>query len=84
MVKNLSACQCRRHGSDLWVGKIHGEGNRNPLQLFLLGKSHRQRRLAGYSPWGYKRVGHNSVTEQPTTNTRLLRPVSKSNRILLY
>ena len=27
-------------------------------------KSHGQRRLAGYSPWGCKRVGHNLVTKQ--------------------
>ena len=25
----------------------------------LPGKSHGQRSLAGYSPWGHKRVGHN-------------------------
>ena len=28
------------------------------------GKSHGQRSLAGYSPWGCKRVGHNLVTKQ--------------------
>ena len=27
--------------------------------VFLPGKFHRQRSLAGYSPWGCKRVGHN-------------------------
>ena len=30
--------------------------------VFLPGKSHGQRSLAGYSPWGCKRVGHNEVT----------------------
>jgi len=30
----------------------------------LPGKSHRQRSLEGYSPWGHKRVRHNSVAKQ--------------------
>ena len=30
----------------------------------LAWKSHGQRSLAGYSPWGHKRVRHNLVTEQ--------------------
>ena len=33
---------------------LYEEGNGNPLQLFLPGKSHDQRSLAGYSPWGHK------------------------------
>ena len=33
--------------------------------VFLLGKSHGQRGLVGYSPWGWKRrVGHDLVIEQ--------------------
>ena len=32
--------------------------------VFLLGKSHGQRSLAGYNPWGRKRVGQNLVTKQ--------------------
>ena len=35
-----------------------------PTPVFLPGKSHRQRRLAGYSPWGHKRVRLNLVTKQ--------------------
>ena len=31
---------------------------------FLPGKSHGQRSLEGYSPWGHKRVGHDLVTKQ--------------------
>ena len=41
-----------------------GEGNDNPLLIFLPGKSHGQRTLAGYSPWGLKIVRHNSATKQ--------------------
>ena len=43
-----------------------GEGNGNPLQLFWPGEFHGQRSLAGYSPWGHKRVGHNLVTKHNT------------------
>ena len=39
-------------GSTPGLGRSPGEGNSNPLQYFLPGKSHRQRSLAGYSPWG--------------------------------
>ena len=35
---------------------------------FLPGKSHEHRSLAGYSPWGHKRDGHDLVTKQNTTN----------------
>ena len=40
------ACQCRRHRFNPWIGKI--------LSVLLPGKSHGQRSLAGYSPWGCK------------------------------
>ena len=30
----------------------------------LAGKSHGQRSLTGYSPWGHKKVGHDLATEQ--------------------
>ena len=36
--------------------------------VFLPGKSHGQRSLAGYSPWGCKRAGHDLVTKQPLNN----------------
>ena len=38
-----------------------GEGNGNPLQYFCLEKSHGQRNLVGYSPWGHKEL---DMTEQ--------------------
>ena len=37
-------------------GRSPGEGNDNPLQYSLAGKSHGQRSLAGYSPWGHKEL----------------------------
>ena len=38
------------------IGKIPGGGNRKwqPAPVFLLGKSHAQRSLVGYSPWHHK------------------------------
>ena len=41
-----------------------GEGHGNPLPVFLPGKSHRQRSLAGYCPWGCKRVGCDLAAKQ--------------------
>ena len=35
-------------------GRSPGEGNGNPLQYSLSGKSHGRRSLVGYSPWGHK------------------------------
>ena len=43
-------CQCRRHGFNPWVGKIPWRRKWQPISVFLPGKSHGQRRLAGYSP----------------------------------
>ena len=36
--------------------------------VFLPGKSHGQRSLVGYSPWGRKRVRHNLATQQQQQN----------------
>ena len=59
-----SVCQYRRRVFDPWVRKIPWRRKWKPTLVFLPGKSHGQRSLAGYSPWDCKRVGHNSVTEQ--------------------
>ena len=37
-----------------------------PTQVFLLGKSHGQRSLVGYSPWGHR---ESDATEWPHTHT---------------
>ena len=34
------------------LGRSPREGNGNPTPVFLPGKSHQQRSLMGYSPWG--------------------------------
>ena len=42
-----------------------GERKWQPTSVFLLGKSHGQRSLVGYHPWGRKRVRHDLATKQP-------------------
>ena len=63
VVKNLPA-----NAGDMGLipgsGRFPGEGNGNPPQYSCLGESHGQRSLAGYSPWGCKRVEHNLATKQ--------------------
>jgi len=46
--------QCRRPGFDPWVGKIPWRREWKAMPVFLPGKSHGQRSLVGYSPWGCK------------------------------
>ena len=52
-----SACQCRRCkrlGFYPWLRKILWSRKWQPTPVFLPGKSHGQRSLAGYSPWDHK------------------------------
>ena len=77
MVKNLSAwsrtCRkCKRYGFNPWVGKISWRRAQQPTPVFLPGESHRQRSLAGYSPWGRKsrtRLSALSHPRDPATYT---------------
>ena len=62
VVKNLTAKQ------EMWIQSLGWE---DPFEkemathlLFLPGKMHGQRSLAGYSPWGHKRVRHDFTTKQ--------------------
>ena len=45
--------QCRRPGLDPWVWKVPWRGNWRPTPVFLPGKSHGWRNLAGYGQWGH-------------------------------
>ena len=51
-----SACQCRRHRFNPWVGKISWRSKWQPTPVFLPGESHGQRSLAGYKQWGHKEL----------------------------
>ena len=63
-----SAYQCRgckRHGFNPWVQKILWSRKWQPTPVFLPGKSHGQRSLAGYNPWGCKESDMTEYTPQP-------------------
>ena len=51
---------------DPWVGKIPQRREWQTTPVFLPGKSPGQRSLEGYSPWGYKKTGHDLVTKTTT------------------
>ena len=51
-----SACQCRRHRFDPWVGKIPWRRKWLSTPIFSPGKSHGLRSLMCYSPWGCKEL----------------------------
>ena len=64
--------QYRRHrrcGFDLWVRKIPWGKKWQPTPVFLPGKSHGQRILAGYSPWGCKESDTTEATEHACART---------------
>ena len=56
--------QFRRRGLDPWSRKTPGRRKWEPTPVFLPGKSHGQRSLLGYSPWGRKRVGHDLANKK--------------------
>ena len=65
-----SVCQyrrCKRCGFDSWVGKMPWRRKWQPTPVFLPGKSHGQRRLAGSKSMGSHRAGHDSGTERAHT-----------------
>ena len=45
--------QCGRPGFNPWVGKIPWRRKWQSTPVLLPGKSHGQRSLVGYSPWGF-------------------------------
>ena len=55
-----STYQCRKHRFHPWVRKIPWWRKWQPTPVFLPGKSHGQRSLEGYSPWGCKSIFHTS------------------------
>ena len=56
--------QCRRGRFNPQSRKILWWRKWQPSPVFLLGKSHGQRSLVGYSPWGRKRIGQDLATKQ--------------------
>ena len=65
-------CQCRRHKRhrfDPWVRKIPWGRAWQSAPVFLLGESHGQRSLMGYSPWGCKESDMTEHMAHSTTNS---------------
>ena len=55
VIPNSSVClQCGRPGFNPWVGKIPWRRKWQSTAVLLPEKSHGQRSLVGYSPWGLK------------------------------
>ena len=48
-----SICQCKRHRSDPWVGKIPWSRKWQPTPVFLPGEFHRQRNPGGVGAAAY-------------------------------
>ena len=66
MVKNPPANARATGVADLisGLGRFPGVGNGNPLKYSCPENSMDKRVLAGYNPWGYKRVRHDLATQQ--------------------
>ena len=77
LVKNLPAMQ------ETWVQSLGGEGpwrrKWQPTLVFLPGKSHGQRSLVDYSPWGC-RVGHDWATKPPPRPLQVVREREDAGR----
>ena len=59
-------------GNKTILGKIAWRRKWQPTPVFLPGKSHGQRSLAGYSPWN-RRVGHDLATKWNKNKTHKMR-----------
>ena len=62
-----SACQFRRHTFDPCVRKIPQRRKWQPTPVVLPGKSHGQRSLEGYSPWGHEEADTTEHTPRCTS-----------------
>ena len=69
-----TACNARED-SIPGSGRSPGEGKWQPTPVFLPGKSHGQRNLVGYSPWGCKREGHSLGTKNKHVKTKRVRDI---------
>ena len=66
MVKNpLASVEMEETKFGPWVGKISWRRKWQSTPVFLPEKSHRQRSLVGYSPWGHTEL---DKTEQLSTH----------------
>ena len=68
----LNWIECSRRGFDAWVRKPPWKRKWKPTPVFLPGKSHEQRSLEGYSPWGHKTVRHDLATKQQQQSFKII------------
>ena len=68
MVKNLPT-NAEDMGSISESGRFHWKRTWQPTPVFLLGESHGQRSLVGYSPWCCK---ESDTTERLSNNSQIL------------
>ena len=71
------SCQCRKRRFDPWIGKIPWRRKWQPTPVFLPGKSHGQRSLVGFSPWGCK---ESDTSEQLNTHVHTLEKMPSSGK----
>ena len=74
-----SVCQNksgRRRRFDPWVGKSPWRKKWQPTPVFFPEKSHGQRSLAAYSPWGHKELDTTEWLSMHTYNDIMLYPVT--------
>ena len=72
MVKNPPAnARDRRRRLNFWVGRIPWKRKWQPTPVILPGKSHSQRSLVGYSPWGRKEKDTTEWLNTHTAQSRL-------------
>ena len=72
-----SACNAGDIGFHPCWGKIPWRTKWQSTLVFLPAKSHEQRYLAGYNPWGCKRVRYNLATKSSTTIENQMKQLSK-------
>ena len=72
VVKNLpaNAGDVGDGGFDPWVGKIPWRRKLQPTPVFLPEKSHGQRGLASYSPWGHQEFNTHLSTHAGQTSLK--------------
>ena len=81
VVRNLPASAAdARDPADPWVRKISWSRKQHPPLVFLSGKFHGQRSLAGYSPWGDKEL---NMTEHAHAHTHTSNAITCASRAQL-
>ena len=73
--------KCSRHRRlrfDPWVGKVPWRRKWQPTPVFLPGKSHGQKSLTGYGPWGRK---ESDITERLSTHRRKKAETERENSL---